>query len=151
MIGRVFHERTRQGPVKASLLAAVALVAIASASYAQCSGGGGSGGGRMGGGGGGAMAGGGGGSTTSSLAQSIMAAQATAAAQAQFQGAQTQYVANMHAQHNAMLQQIHQRQHQQMLALRQASQNRKRAGEKTAEVSFKAKSARSTKSTGPSA
>ena len=107
------------------LLAAVAVLGLAASSHA-CgnSGGGGSQGGGSGSGGGGRVGGGGG----AQVAGGVTSAQSAAVAysnQAQFQNASNQYVAGLQAQHSRMLQQIHQRQAQQLAAIRQSHLNKK--------------------------
>lgn len=146
MVPRMFQSSAGLWSLKTGLLAAVAVLAVATSSHAQCSGGGGGGGGR-GGGGGGTGAGG-----SSAVSQAVAATQSIQYSQAASQAAANQYVAGLHAQHNMMLQQMHQRQFQQLMATRAAHQKKKRSLEEgTVQVSLKSKKAtKSSKTTGPS-
>lgn len=131
------------------LLAVTAVFGLVTSSHACNGAGGGSRSGGQPGGGPGA------GGSTASVAQAMMAMQAAQMAQNQ-QQATNQYVASMHAQHNMMLQQMHQRQFQQLQAMRQASMKKKAAAARTIEVSSKSQGkvnksvTRSSKSTAPS-
>lgn len=149
MVPLIFQSSAGLWSLKTGLLAAVAVLGIAASSHAQCSGGGGGGGGvGRGGGGGGTGAGG-----SSAVSQAVAATQSIQYSQAASQAAANQYVAGLHAQHNMMLQQIHQRQFQQLMATRAAHAKKKRSLEEgTVQVSLKNKSkvAKSSKTTGPS-
>ncbi len=148
MVPRMFQSSAGLWSLRTGLLAAVAVLGVAGTSLAQCSGGGGGGGGGRGGGGGGTGAGG-----TSGVSQAVGATQSIQFQQAASQAAANQYVAGLHAQHNMMLQQIHQRQFQQLMATRAAHQKKKRTLEEgTVQVSLKTKpkTAKSSKTTGPS-
>jgi hypothetical protein len=121
--------------LKTGLLAAVAVFGLTMSAQAQCSGGGqGGSSGQMSGRSmaGMGMGGAGMGGNSSFNSQPSMAA-------AQMETAQ--YLNNMQASHNVMMQQIHQHHNQQKEALRQASANRKRiAAQKAIEISSKSKS-----------
>lgn len=148
MVPRMFRSSAGLWSLKTGLLAAVAILAVAATSHAQCSsGGGGGGGGGRGGGSGGTGAG-----SASGVSQAVAATQSIQYQQAASQAAANQYVAGLHAQHNMMLQQIHQRQFQQLMATRAAHQKKKRSLEEgTVQVSLKSKkTAKSSKATGPS-
>lgn len=147
MVPRMFQSSAGLWSLKTGLMAAVALLGATASCHAQCSGGGGGGGGR-GGAGGGTGAGG-----TSAVSQAVAATQSIQYSQAASQAAANQYVAGLQAQHTMMLQQIHQRQFQQLMATRAAHQKKKRSlDEGTVQVSLKTKSktAKSSKATGPS-
>lgn len=122
--------------LQTGLLAAVAVLGLAASSHA-C---GNSGGGSQGRGGGSGGRGGGAGGV-GQVAGGVTSAQSAAVAysnQAQFQNASNQYVAGMQAQHSRMLQQIHQRQAQQLAAIRQSHLNKKNtATSRPVSVSYK--------------
>ncbi len=70
------------------------------------------------------------------MAQAMMTSQMN---QMQMQPTSNQFMASMQARHNQMVQQAHQRQYLQLAAMRQASQNKKAATDRTMNVSYKSK------------
>ena len=132
---RMFQSVAALWSLKTGLLAVVAVFGLAASSPACNKGGGSSGGGSSGGSASGSKAGGGGGGGAGK-AQAMMTAQKN---QMQMQPTSNQYVASMQARHNQMVQQAHQRQYQQLMAMRQASQNKKAAAGRTINVSQKSK------------
>ncbi len=135
MITRGMQGVAEMWSLKTGLLAAVAVFGLTMSAQAQCSGGGqGGSGGQMSG----SMAGmgmgragmGGMGNNNLTSQSSMIAAQMETA----------QYLNNMQASHNMMMQQIHQHHDRQREGMRQASANRKRiAAQKAIEISSKSK------------
>ncbi len=147
MIARGMQGVADMWSLKTGLLAAVAVLGLTMSAQAQCSGGGqGGGSGQMsgrsvGGMGLGGTGMGGMGNNNFNSQSSMIAAQMETA----------QYLNNMQASHNMMMQQIHQHQNRQRDAMRQASANRKRiAAQKATEISSKSKSKSSSSSSAKS-
>ena len=135
---RMFQSVAALWSLKAGLLAVVSVFGLVASSQACNKSGGSPGGGSSGGSASGSKAGGGGGGGGGAgMAQAMMTAQRN---QMQMQPTSNQYVASMQARHNQMVQQAHQRQYVQLVAMRQASQNKKAATDRTMNVSQKSKS-----------
>ncbi|MDB5344144.1 MAG: hypothetical protein JWP89_2521 [Schlesneria sp.] len=145
MIARGMQGVADKWSLKTGLLAAVAVFGLTMSAQAQCSGGGqGGSSGQMSGR---SMAGLGMGGTGMGGNSNFNSQPSMAAAQMET----AQYLNNMQASHNVMMQQIYQHQNQQKEALRQASANRKRiAAQKAIDISSKSKSKSSSSSSAKS-